>query len=79
MIEETIHLAANVTELAETHFDLVNGRGQVLQQTFALLDIVVTYCVGVESEKVEMTNYSVGNRDICNYLSQVILNLCLST
>ena len=26
-----------------------------------------------------MINYSIGNRDICNALSQIILNLCLST
>ena len=30
LIENTIELAANVTELAETHTDLVHGRGQIL-------------------------------------------------
>ena len=30
LIENTIELAANVTELAETHTELVHGRGQIL-------------------------------------------------
>ena len=30
LIENTIDLAANVTELAETHNDLVHGRGKIL-------------------------------------------------
>ena len=31
LVENTIGLAANVTELAETHYDLVHGRGQLLK------------------------------------------------
>ena len=30
LIENTIELAANVTELAETHTELVHGRGSIL-------------------------------------------------
>lgn len=78
LIEGTMQLAANVTELAETHEELVNGRGQVLKQALALMDAVVKQCIEVESEQVELINYSIGNRDMCNYLSKVILNLCLA-
>lgn len=74
-----MQLAANVTELAETHEELVNGRGQVLKQALALMDAVVKQCIEVESEQVELINYSIGNRDMCNYLSKVILNLCLAS
>ncbi len=50
LIENTFNLAANVTELAETHEALVHGRGQILMQTCALMQNLVTQCIEVESE-----------------------------
>jgi len=54
LVENTLLLAANVTELAETHDQLVHGRGQVLMQTCALLQNIVSQCIEVESEQVDM-------------------------
>lgn len=65
LIEGTIQLAANVTELAETQNELVNGQGQVLKQAMALLDLIVTKCVVIETEQIELANYAIGNRDVC--------------
>ena len=79
LIENTIDLAANVTELAETHENLVHGRGQILKQAMSLLNHLVEQCIEVESEQVDMLNYSIGNRQICNSLSKIMLNLCMST
>jgi len=79
LVEKTIQLAANVTELAETHNELVTGQGKVLNQTMSLLDSILRQCIEVESEQVDLLNYSLGNRDICNWLSQILLNLCLSS
>ena len=50
LVENTIDLAANVTELAETHENLVHGRSQILKQAMALLNHVVEQCIEVESE-----------------------------
>mmetsp|Transcript_2750 Transcript_2750/g.3784 ORF Transcript_2750/g.3784 Transcript_2750/m.3784 type:complete len:135 (+) Transcript_2750:1836-2240(+) len=44
----------------------------------ALMDAIVKQCIEVESEQVELINYSIGNRDMCNYLSKLTLNLCLA-
>ena len=55
LIEGTIKLAANVTELAETQHELVNGQGSVLKQAMALLDLIISKCIVIESESVEMT------------------------
>lgn len=79
LVENTIDLAANVTELAETHESLVYGRSQILKQTMGLLSHLVQQCIEVESEQVDMLHYSIGNRQICNSLSKIVLNLCTST
>ena len=67
-----------MTELAETHHDLVHGRGKILNLTISLIRNVVHQCDEVESEQVDMLYYSIGNRQICNSLSKILLNLCLS-
>ena len=41
LVENTIKLAANVTELQETHHDLLHGKGQVLKLTMNLLGTIV--------------------------------------
>ena len=41
LVENTIDLAANVTELAETHDNLVHGRSQILKQAMGLLSHLV--------------------------------------
>ena len=79
LVENTIDLAANVTELAETHETLVHGRSQILKQVMALLNHIVEQYIEVESEQVDMLHYSIGNRQICNSLSKILLNLCMST
>ena len=62
LVENTIDLAANVTELGETHESLVNGTSQILKQVMALLKHIVGQCIEVESEQVDMLHYSIGNR-----------------
>lgn len=76
LVENTIDLAANVTEIAETHNDLIYGRGSLLKKTVGLLNLLVEQCDEVESEQVDMLSYSIGNRQICNSLSKILLNLC---
>lgn len=78
LVENTIDLASNVTELAETHSELIFGRGCLLKKTIDLLNHIVEQCDEVESEQVELINYSIGNRQICNSLSKILLNLCQS-
>ena len=41
LIENTIDLAANVTELVESHQDLVHGKAQILKQALDLLNHLV--------------------------------------
>lgn len=76
LVENTIDLAANVTELVETHSDLIFGKGNLLKKTVGLLNYIVEQCDEVESEQVDMLSYSIGNRQICNSLSKIVLNLC---
>ena len=50
LIESAVELAANVTELNETHHDLINGRAKVIDYTLNLLNHIVQQCIEVESE-----------------------------
>lgn len=42
LIENTINLAANVTELVETHQNLVHGKAKILNLTLNLLNHLVS-------------------------------------
>ena len=50
LIESAVELTANVTELNETHHDLINGRAKVIDYALDLLNHIVQQCIEVESE-----------------------------
>ena len=79
LVENTMSLAANVSELLETQQELVSGKGQLLMQAMDLLHRLIEVCDETrvdDGEGVDIMTFSNGNRLICKSVSQILLSIC---